>query len=132
MTTIRKNIDLDVPAAKVWDVIRDIGAVHTRLAPGFVMNTRLESDFRDVTFVNGLTVRERIVDVNESLRRVAYSASSDSIAHHNAAFEVVELGDERSRLVWTTDVLPNSTAESLRPLIEQGSVVMQRALSQGH
>jgi Polyketide cyclase / dehydrase and lipid transport len=129
MTTIRKNIDVDVPAAKVWDVVRDIGAVHTRFAPGFVIDTRLDKDSRLVTFANGLTVRERIVDINEELRRLAYSASGERIPHHNASFEVVPLSSERTRLVWTTDVLPDAAAEAVRPLIEQGSVVIQATLS---
>jgi carbon monoxide dehydrogenase subunit G len=129
MTTIRKNIDVDVPAAKVWDVVRDVGAVHTRLAPGFVVDTRLESDARVVTFANGLTVRELIVDVNEELRRVAYAAVGGSLQHHNASFEVVALSATRTRLIWTTDALPSAAAESIRPLIEQGSSVIRETLT---
>jgi carbon monoxide dehydrogenase subunit G len=129
MTTIRKNIEVNVPAAKVWDVVRDIGAVHTRFAPGFVIDTRLEGGSRLVTFANGLTIRERIVDINEDLHRLAYSASGETIPHHNASFEVLPLSSDRTRLVWTTDVLPDAAAEAVRPLIEQGSVVIQAALN---
>jgi hypothetical protein len=129
MTTIRKNIDVDVPAAQVWDVIRDVGAVHTRLAPGFVVDTRLEPGARVVTFRNGLTVRELIIDVNEDLRRLAYAAVGGSLQHHNASFEVVALSATRTRLVWTTDALPESGAESIRPLIEQGSIVIRETLT---
>jgi carbon monoxide dehydrogenase subunit G len=129
MTTIRRNIDVDAPAAKVWDVVRDIGAVHTRFAPGFVIDTRVEAGSRVVTFANGLTVRERIVDINEDLRRLAYSASGETIPHHNASFEVVPLSSDRTRLVWTTDVLPDAAAAAVLPLIEQGSLVIQATLS---
>jgi hypothetical protein len=46
---------------KVWASVRDVGALSTRLAPGFVVDTRLEGDVRTVTFANGAVVRERIV-----------------------------------------------------------------------
>src|ERR1051325_8434771 len=59
MATIRKEILINAPADKVWDVIRDIGAVHTRFAPGFVVDTRLEEGgaARIVTFANGIIAR---------------------------------------------------------------------------
>lgn len=128
MSTIRKHIDVDASAAKVWDVVRDVGAVHTRFAPGFVVNTELEPGARLVMFANGMKVRERIVAVDEQLRRVAYSASSERIAHHNASFEVVPLPDDRTRLVWTADVLPESAAELVGSMMEQGSAVILSTL----
>jgi len=53
-----------VTAAKpelVRDALRDVGALHTRLAPGFVTHTRLEPGARIVTFGNGMVVREAII-----------------------------------------------------------------------
>ncbi len=129
MTTIRKNIDIDAPAAEVWDVVRDVGAIHTRLTPGFVTDTRLEPGARVVKFANGLEVREWIIDVNEEFRRLAYSVRSKNFDHHSASFEVIALSDTRTRLVWTTDALPGAAAESIRPMIEQGSLVIQQTLS---
>jgi hypothetical protein len=130
MSTIRKNIDLDVPAARVWDVVRDVGAVHTRFAPGFVIDTKLEPGARLVTFANGLVVRERIIAVDEELRRLAYSATSERIEHHNASFEVVPLSDTRTRLVWTADVAPEPAAERVGAMMEQGAIAIVAALTQ--
>ena len=106
MTSIRMNIDVDAPAARVWDVVRDIGAIHTRFAPGFVVDTQLEPGARTVAFANGLVIREVIIDVNHDLQRLAYSARSERLEHHSASFEVVPLSDMRTRLIWTADVLP--------------------------
>jgi hypothetical protein len=128
MSTIRKQIDLDVPAANVWDVVRDVGAVHTRFAPGFVVDTQLEPGARIVTFANGMKARERIVAVDEQLRRLAYSARSDRIEHHNASFEVIPLTDDRTRLVWTADVLPESAAELVGSMMEQGAAAIRSTL----
>jgi len=39
--------------------IRDIGALHTRLVPGFVVDTKLEPGARIVTFGNGMIIRDK-------------------------------------------------------------------------
>ncbi len=67
MASIRKEIPLEVSAEHVWSVVRDVGALHTRLVPGFVVDTRLEPDARVVTFGNGMVVRELIVDLDDAL-----------------------------------------------------------------
>ena len=69
MASIRKEIFTTARAHKVWDAIRDVGALHTRLVPGFVVDTRLEEGARVVTFGNGVTVREPIVDIDDRSRR---------------------------------------------------------------
>jgi hypothetical protein len=125
MSTIRHEIDLDVPAAQVWDVVRDVGAVHTRFAPGFVTDTQLEPGARLVTFANGLEIRERIIAVDEKLRRLAYSATNEGIEHHSASFEVVALPDERTRLIWTADVLPEPAAQRVAAMMEQGAATIR-------
>jgi hypothetical protein len=130
MTTIRTNIDIDAPPERVWDAVRDVGAIHVRFAPGFVTATRLEPGARIVTFANGVVVRELLIDVNDDLRRLAYSARSETFEHHSASFEVLPLPSGRARLVWTTDALPAAAAESIRPMIEAGSLVIQQTLSQ--
>ncbi len=58
MASIRKELRLNVPADVVWDAVRDVGAVHKRLCPGVLTDTRLEKDARIVTFANGMTSRE--------------------------------------------------------------------------
>ncbi len=57
MASIRKDILTKARPDDVWDVLRDIGALHTRLVPGFVTDTRLEPGARIVTFANGMVVR---------------------------------------------------------------------------
>jgi hypothetical protein len=58
----------------VWDAIRDIGALHTRLVPGFVIDTRLEPGVRVVTFGDCTVVTEPIVDIDEHERRLVWGA----------------------------------------------------------
>jgi hypothetical protein len=128
MASIRKEIIVNAPADHVWAALRDIGAVHTRLARQFVIDTRLDGDSRLVTFANGEVVRERIVDVDDRARRLAYAVVDWRTTHHNASFQVVADGEGRSRLVWITDLLPDSLADLAGGFIEQGCVAMKRTL----
>src|SRR5262245_47749361 len=109
MASIRKEFTVNDRPEDVWDAIRDIGAIHTRLAQGCVTDTRLEEDSRVVTFANGVVVRELIVDVDDAARRLVYAVAGWQTTHHNASFQVFADGD-RSRVVWITDLLPNTLA----------------------
>src|SRR4051794_8779032 len=62
MASIHKEILIDATPADVWDALRDFGALHTRLAPGFVLDTKLDGEARIVTFANGNVARELLVD----------------------------------------------------------------------
>lgn len=104
----------------------DVGAVHTRLAPGFVTDCVLEEGSRLVTFANGVTVRELLVDVDDARRRLAYSVAGGSASHHHATFEVLAEG-EGSRLVWTADVLPHDVALVFEMMMSQGMETMARS-----
>ncbi len=129
MASIRREIVIDAPPETVWSAVRDVGAVHERLARGFVTDTRLDGDARVVTFANGTVVRELIVDLDDAARRVAYAVVGGRMTHHNASMQVLAEGERHSRLVWITDLLPNEAAEMIGGMIEQGSAAMQRTLA---
>jgi carbon monoxide dehydrogenase subunit G len=125
MASIRKEIPLDARAEDVWDAVRDIGALHSRLVPGFVVDTKLEPGARIVTLANGMVVRELIVDLDDKARRLVWSAVGGRLRHHNASAQVFAEGDARSRLVWIADLLPDELAGDIRGMIEQGALAMQ-------
>jgi len=127
MASIHKEILLGSDPAAVWDVVRDVGAVHTRFAPGFVVDVVMEDGARMVTFGNGLVAREVIVDVDEGRRRLAYSVRSERISHHNASFQVLADG-AGARLVWIADVLPDAAAVNVGAMMDDGMVAAKRAL----
>lgn len=131
MASIRKEILIAARPEEVWDAIRDVGAIHTRLAKGFVTDTRLEGDSRLVTFSNGVVVRELIVDIDDGARRLAYAVVEWKARHHHASFQVLADG-EGSRVVWMTDVLPDELRPLVDGLMEQGTAAMKQTLeSQG-
>jgi hypothetical protein len=128
MASICKEVVVDAPAAFIWEAIRDVGAIHTRLARGFVTDTRLEGDSRLVTFGNGAVARERIIDVDDRRRRLAYSIVDGRPTYHHASFQVYADGDHRSRVVWIADLLPDDLAGVVGGMMEQGCAAMKRTL----
>lgn len=126
MASIRKEIPLAARAEEVWDALRDVGAVHRRLAPGFVTDTRLDGDARIVTFANGLV--ELVVDVDDKARRVAYAVVGGRLSHHHATMQLIAEGDGRCRLVWVADLLPHDMAGAIGGVMEHGSAAMKAAL----
>jgi hypothetical protein len=130
MASIHKEVVIDAPAEHIWDAVRDVGAIHTRLATGFVLDTRLEGDSRLVTFEGGTVVRERIVEVDDRARRLAYSVVEWRATHHNASIQVFPDGDGRSRIVWIADLLPDDLADLVAGLMERGGAAMKRTLEE--
>jgi hypothetical protein len=128
MASIRKDIVIDVPPAEVWDAVRDVGAPHTRLAPGFVVDARLEGDARIVTFADGLVVREPIVDIDEDARRFVWAATGGRLSHYNASMQVLGDGEGRSRVVWIADLLPHELKGYVSGNIEKGLDLMKKTL----
>jgi len=130
MASIHREIEIAAPADVVWDVFRDVGAVHTRLARQYVVDTTLEGDSRVVTFANGMVARERIVDVDDQRRRLAYAVvESEQLTHHNASFEVVPDGEGKSRIIWITDLLPNSMAGPITAMVDGGCDAIKKTLA---
>jgi len=130
MASIHKEVFIDAPPERVWEAVRDIGAIHTRLAREFVTDTRLEGDSRLVTFADGTVVRERIVDIDDRTRRVAYAAVEWRATHHHASMQVFGEGGRRSRLVWIADLLPNDLAPLVDGMMEKGCAVIKQTLEQ--
>jgi carbon monoxide dehydrogenase subunit G len=128
MASIRREVRLNVPAAVVWDALRDVGALHVRLAVGFVRDTQLEEGARVVTFANGLVARELIVDIDDDSRRLAWAVVGGPMTHHNASAQVFEEPDGGSRFVWIADLLPHELAPQITAMIEQGLAAVKRTL----
>jgi Polyketide cyclase / dehydrase and lipid transport len=129
MATIRKDIPITASAVEVWDAVRDFGALHTRLVPGFVVDTKLDGEARIVTFANGTVARELLVDCDDARQRLAYAIISERVKHYNGSAEVVADGDGRCRVIWTIDVLPNEIAGYVSSQMDLGASAMQRAFA---
>jgi len=124
MATLHKEIHIEARPEAIWDAARDVGALHTRVVPGFVVDTQLEGNARIVTFGNGMVVRELIISVDDRRRRLAWTAIGGRTTHYNAVLEV--LADRSgTRVVWATDLLPDEMAEAVATMQENGLAAMK-------
>src|SRR5580658_4279367 len=99
MASLHRDIAINASPDSVWSIVRDFGAVQ-KLAPGFVIEARLDGDARIVTFANGNVAREVLVDCNEARRRLVYAINNERVQHYNASVEVIADGADNSRLIW--------------------------------
>ena len=128
MATIHKEIEIERNKEFVWDAIRDVGAIHKRLVPGFVVDCKLEGDWRIVTFGNRMIVRELIVSVDDKTCRHSWSARGEPLTHHNASVQVFSEGQDKCRVVWIADLMPNEVNEAIDEMIQQALNTMKQTL----
>src|SRR5436190_18373823 len=126
MASIHKEIPIEARPDEVWAAVRDFGAVHPRLAPGFVVDAHLDGDARVVTFANGTVARELLVDCDDVRRRLVYAVVSERVTQHSASVQIVADGDGRSRLLWTVDVLPHEIVPYMNAQMDQAALSMQK------
>jgi Polyketide cyclase / dehydrase and lipid transport len=110
MASIRHDISINARPDEVWSAVRDFGAVHQRLAPGFVTAVQMDGDARIVTFGNGTVAREVLVDIDDEARRLVYAIVSPRVTHYNASVQVFAEPDDRCRIAWIIDLLPREIA----------------------
>ncbi len=126
MASIRKEFLLNRSAEQVWDRLRDFGAVHECLVPGFVLDCRMDGDTRIVTFANGSVARETLVTMDDATLRLVYMIRSERLKHHNASAQVIADGADGCRFVWITDLLPDDIAPYVSGQMDLGVEAMKR------
>jgi hypothetical protein len=128
MSSIHQAVTVEVDADKAWAALRLVGEAHKLFAPVLV-DAHLEGEVRTARFANGMVVHERILDVDDVRRRVAYSVmDSPGMTYHHASMQVVDAGPRRCQFIWTTDFLPEDIGPNLGPLIEQGTSALKHNL----
>ena len=132
MSTLSKTISVRAAPDQVWDAVRDIGALHRRLVPGFVVATRVEAEgdtpVRVVTFGNGMTVREPILSCDGDTMRLAWTVEGGHTSHYNASVQVFAGSDGGTRVVWIADFLPSSMEPMIDAAMNAGAAAMRKAL----
>ena len=132
MATIIKEAIIDARPEDAWAALRDFGAVHERLVPGFVVDCRPDGDdARVVTFFNGAVAREILVGLDEAARRLAYSVVEGPLGstHHNASAQVFDAPGGGTRFVWITDVLPDAVGAVTDQMMTRGIAVIEQTLA---
>ena len=128
MASIHHEVEIGVGAQEAWAALRRVGNAHKLFAPVLVEGA-LEGDTRTVRFANGMVVKERILDVDDERRRVAYTALEvPGLEFHHASMRILDAGPGRSRFVWTTDLLPAEARDTIAPLVDEGSRALKANL----
>ena len=128
MATIRKEVLIDTTPEAAWDALRDVGALHTRLVAGFVTDTKLDGKSRTVTFSTGMVVREDIISVDADQKRVAWAIVGQHFQHYNGAAQIFAHDKGGIRVVWITDLLPDSMAGPIDTAMTNGVAAMKKTL----
>ena len=131
MATIRRSIPVNRPSSTVWAAFADVGAIHDRVARGFVLATELDGDVRTVTFDGDVVARELVVSVDDERRRLAYSVIESPLGmrHHHATFEVVDEPGDACRVDWVVDLSPDSAAPFMEAMVDRGCAAMAETLA---
>jgi len=129
VASIHAETFINVPVEDAWAALSDWGALHTRLVPGFVVDTRQDGKDRLVTFFNGTVARERFVDRDDDARRLVWTVIESPLGylHHNASAQAIAQ-DGGTRFVWVADILPHEVADTVRELMEHGVTVIKQTL----
>jgi hypothetical protein len=125
MTTLVRELTLNIDAARAWGALRNPGEI-ARAFAGVLVDAVLDGDVRTVTFANGVVAEERIIAIDEPRMRIAYTVGGGRFEHHHASIQIVPEAPGRCRFVWISDFLPEAARERVEPLMDAGCAAFVR------
>ena len=128
MASIRKEISINTSVDEAWDALRAWGALHLRLAPGFVTDAHMDGTDRIVTFFNGSVVRERLVTLDGEERLLVWSIIDGPYTHHNGSAQVLPAAGGGVRFVWNADLFPDELADPTAEMMDRGLAAIKETL----
>jgi uncharacterized protein YndB with AHSA1/START domain len=116
---IEKTITINRPPDDVWRVVADFGGISTWLPA--IAASSFDGGVRELTLDGGGTIREEIVEQDDTALRYAYRIveSPLPIEHHQASMSVEPAG-AGSRVTWITEIRPDELAGAMDPMFEEG------------
>ena len=126
METVTHAIKIGVPASEAWATISDVDQLHVRMAPGLVMETRLEDggDARIAALANSAVLTEHIISIDPETMRLAWTASGEPWAHHKTSLQICADG-AGCTAAWMADVFPQTAAASFAHFVELGLATLK-------
>jgi len=130
MATVSLETHVNADPSHVWGQVRDIRWPEA-LTDIIASVKPTSKTTRDCTMGDGAKLKETIVAVDDSARRVAYTITESPFGttHHNASLQALKDG-EGTRLLWTIDVLPDEVAGALEPALS-GEIITMAARLEG-
>lgn len=128
MASITKTIPAAAGSKVAWKKISDIGAVDKLVE--MIASCSLDGDVRTCTLPDGQAIKERVITVDEDVKRVVYTVTEGPLPmeFHCASVQVVE-EDNQTNVVWIVDVKPDELAAPLSEMMDGAAQSMAAILS---
>ena len=131
MATARAHARFEDSPATIWALVSDPMAV-TEWGEGIAEAT-WDTDTRTVTLESGMSVRERVVTVDDALRRFQYEVLPDAgtgIERHLATVDVLD-DPVGSLVIWSVDVQPDSAGRFMQKVADGCIGALGKHLARG-
>ncbi len=132
MASLRHERRIAAPADDVWDIVRRPHDI-VKWFPG-ITSVTVDGSTRVITTATGLDIPERIMAIDDTLRRFAYTITAPLYTFHLGVIDVIEIGPSDSLCIYSTTAEPDllclvvagATAAALEE-IERQALAMARA-----
>jgi hypothetical protein len=106
--SLRHEIRIRRSAADVWERVRDAAGLHTWF-PG-ISSSPVDGMSRVIVLGSGMPMPEEILVIDDVQRRFQYRISAPIFKHHRGTIDVIDLGDDTSLVVYSTEADPRTMA----------------------
>ena len=117
MADATAEITINATPDAVWAVVRDFHGLKT-WQPG-IDAVVSEGDDRVLSML-GMSIRERLVDLNEDAKSVSYSIVDGAPVESHRATITVHDSDGRARVTWDVSATPDEMAGLMQGVYQQG------------
>jgi Polyketide cyclase / dehydrase and lipid transport len=124
---VRTDTHINVDLSTVWAAVREVYAADKYLFPGIITAIERDGDMRTVILANGLAVKERILSVDDTEHRIAYSAFGGNVTHHLSTMQVLPEASGCT-VIWISEILPVELKGIIEDNMAQGSALMKQTL----
>jgi len=106
--SVRHHIRVHRPADVVWRLVGDPARLHDWF-PG-VTSCTVDGNQRVIVLGSGMPMPEEITVNDPVMRRFQYRITAPIFQYHRGTIDVIDLGDETSLVVYSTDADPRTMA----------------------
>ena len=106
--SLRHEIRIHCGADDVWARVRDAAGLHTWF-PG-ITSCQVDGMNRVIVLGSGIPMPEEILVIDDVQRRFQYRITAPIFKHHRGTIDVIDLGDETSLVVYSTEADPRTMA----------------------
>jgi hypothetical protein len=106
--SLRHEIRIHRSAADVWKRVRDAAGLYTWF-PG-ITSSQVDGMNRVILLGSGIPMPEEILVIDDVQRRFQYRITAPIFQHHRGTIDVIDLGDDTSLVVYSTEADPRTMA----------------------